>query len=124
MPGLFMFGSATLLQGPEPVVHVLADLVLGKAVALLQLAFELLAAALDDVEIVIGELAPLLLGRAFELLPIAFNPVPVHRHVPRCRDDNQRVKSSGVPRDRCGIVTAGYTAAFASLRRAVRMYSV
>src|SRR6185295_19436335 len=73
--------SAILLQRPEPVVHVLVDLVLGKTVALLQLAFELLAAAFDHVEIVVGELAPLLLGRALELLPVAFNPVPVHRHL-------------------------------------------
>jgi hypothetical protein len=69
-----MFGSVILLQGPEPVVDVLADLVLGKAVALLQLAFELFAAALDDVEIVIGELAPLLLGGTLELLPVALRP--------------------------------------------------
>ena len=72
-----------LLQGPEPVVDVLADLVLGEAVALLQLAFELFAAALDDVEIVVGELAPLFLGRALELLPVAFNPVPIHRRLLR-----------------------------------------
>src|SRR6266849_9249983 len=33
--------GVNLLQRPEPVVHVLVDLVLGEAVALLQLAFEL-----------------------------------------------------------------------------------
>src|ERR1041385_793241 len=106
------------MLAPEPVVHVLADLVLGKTVALLQLAFELLAAALDDVEIVVGELAPLLLGRTLELLPIAFDPVPVHCHLLRCEGGDQQMKSSGVPGHRCGIVTAAHTAAFASLRRA------
>src|SRR5580693_592721 len=67
-----------LLQRPEPVVHVLVDLILGEAVALLQLAFELVAPALDDVEIVVGELAPFLLGGALELFPVSFDPVPIH----------------------------------------------
>ena len=57
------------------------DLILGEAVALLQLAFELLAAAFDPVEIVIGELAPFLLGGALELLPVALDPVPIHCHL-------------------------------------------
>jgi hypothetical protein len=43
-----------------PIVNVLTDLILGQAVALLNLAFELVAASIDDVQIVVGELAPLL----------------------------------------------------------------
>ncbi len=43
-----------LFQRPEPVIHVAADLILGEAVTLLQLAFELFAAPLDHIEIVIG----------------------------------------------------------------------
>jgi hypothetical protein len=39
------FSAAELLQRPEPVIDIPVNLVLGKAVALLQLAFELLAAA-------------------------------------------------------------------------------
>ena len=70
--------SWTSLQRVEPVVHVLAGLVLGLAVALLQLAFELFAAALDDVEIIVGEFAPFLPRRALELFPVAFEPVPIH----------------------------------------------
>src|ERR1700730_5948465 len=70
-----------LFQRPEPVVHILVDLILGEAVALLQLAFELLTAALDHVEIVVGEFAPLFLGLALELLPVTFNPVPIHRRL-------------------------------------------
>src|SRR5690348_10636358 len=81
LPGL-LAGYAWLLQRAEPVVHVLAGLILGIAITLLQLAFELLAAALDDVEIVVGELAPLLLGGALELLPVAFHAVPIHRCPP------------------------------------------
>jgi hypothetical protein len=38
-----------LLQRPEPVVHILVDLIPGEALALLQLAFELLAARGDVV---------------------------------------------------------------------------
>src|ERR1700704_1846871 len=85
MPGLCLFhslaGQGDLFQRPEPVIDILVDLVLGEAVALLQLAFELLAAALDNVEVVVGEFAPLFLGLALELLPVAFNPVPIHRHL-------------------------------------------
>src|SRR5262245_28949896 len=44
-----------------PIVDVLADLILGQTVALLNLALELIPAASDDIEIVLGELAPLLL---------------------------------------------------------------
>src|SRR6266852_3461327 len=59
------------LQRLEPVVHILVDLVLGEAVALLQLAFELFAAPFDHVEIVVGEFAPLFLRGALEFLPVA-----------------------------------------------------
>jgi hypothetical protein len=83
MPGLFRsLGGVVLLQRPEPVVHILVDLILGKTVALLQLAFELFAAAFDHVEIVVGEFAPLLLRGALELLPVPFDPVPIHHHLP------------------------------------------
>jgi hypothetical protein len=54
------------------------SLVLGKAVAFLNLPFELLLPPIDDVEIIIGEAAPLLLGLAFELLPVTFDSIPVH----------------------------------------------
>src|SRR6266403_5101354 len=105
----------------EPVVHVLVDLVLGEAVALLQLAFELFAASFDHVEIVIGEFAPLLLGGALELLPVAFNPVPIHRHLLlSCEmtiNGNPRRTFLSEPRHR----DVTQPAAFASRRRAVRM---
>src|SRR5450631_107399 len=74
--------GVVLLQRPEPVVHIPVDLILGKTVALLQLAFELFAAAFDHVEIVVGEFAPLLLRGALELFPVPFDPVPIHRHLP------------------------------------------
>src|SRR6476660_4720632 len=132
MPGLFRYVRAKLLQRLEPVIDVLVNLVLGEAVALLQLAFELLAATLDDVEIVISEFAPFFLGRALELLPVAFNPVPIHRHPPlelrwdfngqpiqtfreelRLHGDNQ-----------CSSDELNQPAALASRRRCVRMNSV
>ena len=74
--------SSVSLQRREPIVHVLSDLVLGEAVALLQLAFELLAAALDHIQVVVGELPPFLLRGALELLPVTFDPVPIHRRLP------------------------------------------
>src|SRR5262249_62028189 len=64
--------------GGEPVVHVLAGLVLGHAIALLNLALELIAAAVDDVEVIVSELAPLFLYLAFDLLPISFHAIPIH----------------------------------------------
>src|SRR5262245_44434908 len=61
-----------------PIVDVLADLILGQTVALLDLALELITAAANDVEIVVGELAPLLLHLPFDLLPISLHAIPVH----------------------------------------------
>src|SRR5207245_9010946 len=108
----------------DPVGHIPADLVLGKAVTLLELAFELLAATLDHVEIVVGELAPLLLGGALELLPVAFNPVPIHRHPSVWVEMtiNERPQRTFLSKLRHHAVDQ--PAALASRRRAVRMYSV
>src|SRR5262245_20619811 len=61
-----------------PIVDVLADLILGQTVALLDLALELITAAADDVEIFVGELAPLLLHLPFDLLPISLHAIPIH----------------------------------------------
>src|SRR3954467_2324230 len=61
-----------------PVVDILAHLIPGDAVALLDLAFELVALAADDIEIVIGQLAPLLFNLAFDLFPISFHAIPIH----------------------------------------------
>src|SRR4029453_9226026 len=63
----------------EPVVDVLLHLVLGIAVAGLDLALELLAVAVDLGDVVVGELAPLFLHLAGDLLPIAFDAIPIHR---------------------------------------------
>jgi hypothetical protein len=96
-PGLF--GRSRALSGSpqrlEPVVHVFSDLVLGEAVALLQLAFELLAAALDHVQVVVGQLAPFFLGGALELLPVSFEPVPIHHCPSVCCDDALTDRSTG-----------------------------
>jgi hypothetical protein len=65
-----------------PVLEELVDLGLclcpGVAVAGLDLADELIAAALDLVQIVIGELAPLLLDLAAQLSPSATEDIFVH----------------------------------------------
>src|SRR5258706_16361932 len=61
-----------------PAFHLGIGLVAGAAVALLDLAHELVALARDLVEFVVGELAPLFLDRALHLLPVAFDAVPVH----------------------------------------------
>jgi hypothetical protein len=43
-----------------PVVDVLFGLILRETVSLLDLPLQLLAPAVDDVEVIVGELAPLL----------------------------------------------------------------
>src|SRR5687767_11911154 len=70
--------------GPEsslprlPVAYLSLGLVPGAAVALLDLADQLVAVARHLVELVVGELAPLRLHLALHLLPVAFDDVPVH----------------------------------------------
>src|SRR5690606_15874124 len=68
-------------SGVEGALEV-ADLALGAvavpAVLLLELAGEVLAVALGDVEHVIREVAPLLLGLALQLGPLAGDDVLVH----------------------------------------------
>src|SRR5438477_6573957 len=97
-PGLSRgFSLRTSFQRLEPVVHILVNLILGETVALLQLAFELLAPAFDHVEIVVGELAPFLLGGTLELLPVAFDPVPIHRLLLLVEMTIQRMAISDVP---------------------------
>jgi hypothetical protein len=44
-----------------PIVDVLADLIFGQTLPLLNPAFELISLAVDDIEVVVGELDPLLL---------------------------------------------------------------
>src|SRR5882757_6787865 len=66
----------------EPGIDLALRLVPRNAVALLQPAGELLALALDHIEVVVGELAPLLLSLALELFPVAFDTIPIHRFTP------------------------------------------
>jgi hypothetical protein len=73
-----------VVRGLEPAVDLALGLVLRNAIALLETAGELLALALDHVEVVIGELAPLLLNLAFELLPVSFNAIPIHHSLLFC----------------------------------------
>jgi hypothetical protein len=61
-----------------PVFNVLLDLILGEAITLLDLSFELIAATVYGGEVIVGELAPLLLDLAGNLLPVSFNAIPVH----------------------------------------------
>src|SRR5687768_7964143 len=71
-------GGFLELLSAFPVVHLLLGLVARAAVALLDLAHQLVAAAFHLVELVVGELAPLLLHAALHLLPVALDGVPVH----------------------------------------------
>jgi hypothetical protein len=61
-----------------PVVDVTPNLVFGIPVSFLKLSLQLIAPAVDDIEIVVCQLSPLLLYFTSRLLPIAFNTIPVH----------------------------------------------
>src|SRR5438067_12304561 len=67
-----------LRQCPEPILHILFCPVLGEAVALLNLALQLVLPSVDYVEVIVGEPTPLLLGSALELFPVPFDSIPVH----------------------------------------------
>src|SRR5262245_57944603 len=73
--------SRHVLQPLDEFVQLALGLVLGVAVALLELAGQLVAPAGDGGQVVVGKLAPLLLDLARELLPVPRHPIPVH-HVP------------------------------------------
>src|SRR5690606_37488549 len=66
------------VEGPAEFLDFLLGALALPAVALLQLAGEVVAVALGDIENVVGELAPLRLGLALQLLPVAGDDVLVH----------------------------------------------
>src|SRR5262249_46288397 len=63
----------------EEAVHFSLCLVLGAAVALLNLAGKDLGIAVNLIQIVVGELAPLLPDLAFQLFPLSLHGLRVHR---------------------------------------------
>jgi hypothetical protein len=75
---LNIIGAGLPALATVPVVDVFLGLILCVAVTLLDLTFELVALAVDDVKIVVRELAPLFLDLALDLLPVTFDAIPVH----------------------------------------------
>jgi hypothetical protein len=66
-------GTESLLRlGVQPVVDVFAHQILGQAIALLDLAFQLIAEAVDLGQIIVGQLSPLLLDLANFCLILPF----------------------------------------------------
>src|SRR5690606_6215119 len=61
-----------------PFVNALFGLVARDAIALLDLAGQHVALALNHIQIVVGELAPLLLDLPDQLLPVALDDVAIH----------------------------------------------
>src|SRR4051812_14682539 len=82
-----------------PVVYVFSDLILGDAVALLNLALELIPFAVDGGEIIVGKVSPFLFDLALHLLPISLDAIPVHFHF-LCLFYDKRCLARIVPR-RC-----------------------
>jgi hypothetical protein len=62
----------------QPSINILAHLILGKTITLLDEAFELLAFSVDQSQIVVGEFTPFLSDRTLLLFPISREAVPVH----------------------------------------------
>src|SRR5262249_212012 len=94
----------------QPGVDFLLSLVLGVTVTLLQTSSELLALALDDVEIVVGELAPLLLGLTLELLPVSLHAIPIHLSSPPYVCSREIGDAGATRRDRIGSSSLSETA--------------
>jgi hypothetical protein len=61
-----------------PVIDVLLGPIFLVTIALLDFAFQLIALAIDNVQIIVSELAPLFFDFALGLLPVTFDAVPVH----------------------------------------------
>src|ERR1700681_3917213 len=80
-----------------PVVDILLRLVLRNAIAFLDFSFELIALALDLIELVVRELASLLFHFSLHLLPIAFHAIPIHMISPSSGVLAQRGRAAAVP---------------------------
>jgi hypothetical protein len=66
----------------HPAIELTLGLLLGEAIALLDLAQKLLALAVDVSQIVIGQARPLLPRLAFDHVPLSFDLLPVHGSYP------------------------------------------
>src|SRR5262249_61596562 len=62
----------------EPGINLFLCLVLGKAITLLEFAFELFPLTVDRCKVIVREFAPLSFDFALKLFPVSFNAVPVH----------------------------------------------
>src|SRR5438067_6975445 len=61
-----------------PVIDLPFGFVLGATVSFLDLAFELVTAAGDLVEIVVSQLSPLRFHLALDLFPVSLDAIPIH----------------------------------------------
>src|SRR6266566_2141821 len=74
--------SLALLRGVQirfhPPIHLCLSFILGDSVSLLYPPDQLIALAVDDVNIIVCQLAPSFLHQTFCLLPIALKSIGVH----------------------------------------------
>src|SRR4029079_272033 len=66
----------------QPGVDILPHVVFRNAVALLDESLQLVALAVDFVQIIVREIAPLLFDPALELFPVPLDTIPVHGSSP------------------------------------------
>ena len=76
-PGVPLRRNRQLVLGFQPGIDVFAHHVLRDAVSLLNLSLELIALAINPVEIIVRELPPLLLDLTLPLLPVPLDPIPI-----------------------------------------------
>src|SRR5690554_211844 len=74
-------GARDLLMLASPLVDLALGGFTGDAVALLDNADQLVAAALHPHHVVVSQLAPLLLHVALELVPVSADGIPVEMHL-------------------------------------------
>src|SRR5207249_3599023 len=69
----------------DEVIDLLLGTILLVAVALLELAHQLVLLAADERPVVVGQFAPLRLQLPRKLIPLALEHIPVHNAPPSCR---------------------------------------
>src|SRR5690554_4842158 len=67
-----------LVAHAQEFIDLSVSLILPDAVALLNFTLELLALAIDGLQVIIGQLAPMLLNISTKLLPISLDTIPIH----------------------------------------------
>jgi len=67
-----------IVKRSREVVNQLVGFIPANAIKLLELASQLFATSVHNIELVVGKLSPLLAHFTFQLFPVTFNTIPIH----------------------------------------------